>query len=79
MLSVGAEADLVLCPYYARHEAGSCNRIWCEGLYADSSVCHWFRSQGTFLAHFTGYCQSRNWERCEYALALTRFKYGDEK
>lgn len=72
-----AQADYVLCPYFVDHGD---SHIICEGFM--DGVCrtrHNFRYKREKEKHLAEYCQKYDWEMCEYALCLSRFKYGDEK
>ena len=72
----GAEADKVICPYFLEH---GLRHIQCEGLDVGCSARFFWRYRDRKDEHMKGYCMTYDWKKCEYALALERFKYGDGK
>lgn len=71
----GAEADKVICPYFLEH---GLQHIQCEGIVDGCRARFQYTLKKDKDAQMYGYCMTYDWKKCEYALALELFKYGEE-
>ena len=71
----GATEDMVLCPFFRGHSAVD---VRCEGITDGSWTIIRFAGARGCRKHMEGYCK-QSWRYCEYARALSEFKYGDSK
>ena len=69
----GAIDDKVLCPYFRGHSAVD---VRCEGITDGCWTIIRFAGARGCRKHMEGYCQGE-WQYCEYACALSEYKYGD--